>query len=158
MSPTRMTGLDLGPPEMTEADLQHAIEEAARTFGWEWNHHRPTPAGRTGNRYTTATTVPLPDLTLWHPQHGLIWRELKVPKGAGGRILDSQWTPAKHLRHRTLPGQREVLTSLRAAGADVDVWTPADLRSGLIDHTLTGGTPITYRDRPFPFTLPARKV
>lgn len=47
--------------------------------------------------------------------HGAVmWRELKSQKG------------------RVRPDQKIVLAALRAAGHDVDVWRPSDIRSGRI--------------------------
>lgn len=94
---------------MTEAVFQRQVIELALLCGWRVNHHRPTPAGRGRDRYTTATTVPgFPDLELWAPGRGVLYRELKTDTG------------------RLSPEQHDVLTSLRAAGADVAVWRPSD--------------------------------
>lgn len=54
------------------------------------------------------------------PIHGrVMFRELKV-------------------KARVTPGQQEALDQLRAAGADADVWRPADLESGRIEAELKG--------------------
>lgn len=56
----------------------------------------------------TATTCEgWPDLVLWRPDR-IIFRELKSETG------------------KLTPAQRDLLLSLRAAGADVLVWRPSD--------------------------------
>jgi len=59
-----------------------------------------------------------PDLVICGPA-GVLFRELKVP---GGRLS---------------PKQKEWITLLDQAKADVEVWTPADLQSGRIWAQLT---------------------
>ncbi len=118
--------MKLRAPAMTEEEFHQQVTHLAALYGWRVNHHRPTPTGRTGDRWTTATTVKgWPDLTLWRPG-ALLFRELKTDTG------------------RLTADQREVLAELAAAGADVEVWRPRDF-----DRVLT-----TLRDtgqaRPFP--------
>ena len=104
---------------MTEAELQAAVVELAGVLGWSHLHVRRS-IGK-GRKWVTSTNVPWPDLTLWHPRRGgFIVRELKVDDR-------SPWQP----------GQRDTLESLAAAGADVGVWTVADLDSGRIQRELT---------------------
>ena len=107
---------------MSEKQFQDEVSKLARNLGWADCHVHPARAGK---RFITPTSRPIPDLILWKPGR-LIWRELKVPRGAGGRILDGQWKP----------GQRETIAELQAAGEDVAVWTPDDLDSGLIRREL----------------------
>lgn len=95
---------------MNEAEFQALVTDLATVFGWRWMHVRRS-IGKS-RRWTTATNVPWPDLTLWHPSGGFMIRELKV-------------------RDRWQPGQREVLDEL-AVSVDAAVWTPADMDSGLI--------------------------
>jgi hypothetical protein len=58
-----------------------------------------------------------PDLTLVGA-NGVAWRELKSLTG------------------RTSPEQVDWVADLKAAGADADIWTPADLASGRIKREL----------------------
>jgi len=99
----------LREPAVTEAEFQRTVTEFAQLAGWRVMHHRPTPAGAHRPRWTTATTVPgWPDLTLFAPGRGVLYRELKTD--AGRLSID----------------QRQVLAELAAAGADVAVWRPSD--------------------------------
>lgn len=102
---------------MTEAQLQDAVLALAHTLGWEHMHVRRS-IGKHG-RWVTATNVPWPDLTLWHPARGFMVRELKV-------------------RNVFQPGQREVLEQLQRAGVDAAVWTPKDWDAGRIRAELMG--------------------
>lgn len=100
--------MKLRAPAMSEAEWQQQVLELAALCGWRVNHHRPTPAGRGRDRWTTATTVVgFPDLLLFRPG-ALLFRELKTDKG------------------RLSPEQRAVLAELEAAGANVGVWRPKD--------------------------------
>lgn len=95
---------------MTEAEFQETIVDLLRALGYGHMHVRRS-IGK-GRRWTTATNVPWPDLTIWG--HGrFMVRELKVA---------DRWQP----------GQREVLDQLRWAGVDVGVWWPSDLDDGRI--------------------------
>lgn len=105
------------PKPMTEAQLQDAVIKLAHVLGWSHMHCRRS-IGKHG-RWVTATNVPWPDLTLWHPKHGFMVRELKV-------------------RNVFQPGQRDTLDGLSAAGVNADVWTPKDLDSGRIVAELRG--------------------
>lgn len=95
---------------MTEAEFQGIVIDLARVLGWKHMHVRRS-IGK-GHRWTTATNVPWPDLTLWRPNRegGFLLRELKVDER-------SPWQP----------GQRELLVTLMAAGVDAGVWMVADL-------------------------------
>ncbi len=101
---------------MTEGDFQGIVVELARVFGWSHMHVRRS-IGK-GRKWTTATNVPWPDLTLWHPSGGFMVRELKVA---------DRWQP----------GQKEVLGELARAGVDAGVWMPEDLDSGVIGRELS---------------------
>lgn len=94
---------------MTEAEWQAQVVQLAGMLGWRHNHTRRA-VGK-NRRWATATScVGWPDLTLWHErQRRFIFAELKSDKG------------------RTTMEQDDVLASLRAAGAEVYVWRPADL-------------------------------
>lgn len=100
-----------------EATLQAQVVELAHMVGWRTNHVRRT-RGR-GGAWTTSTSVTgWPDLTLWHPERGFMFVELKSQKG--------------QLR----PEQADVLASLEAAGVEVHVWRPSDWAA--IQARLTG--------------------
>lgn len=92
---------------ITEAEWQQQVVELAHILGWRHMHCRRS-IGK-GRQWVTATNVPWPDLTLWHPKHGLIFAELKSQQGG-----ESQ-------------GQTEINRSLRDAGQRVYVWRPSDL-------------------------------
>ena len=90
---------------MTEDELLASILEVAEILKWLTYHthdSRRSPAG-------------FPDLVLVR-EHRILYRELKR-------------SPAPGL---VTPAQREWLHRLRAAGADVDVWTPQDWPSRVI--------------------------
>jgi hypothetical protein len=93
---------------VTETEFQEQVVELARLLGWRSMHVRRS-IGK-GRRWTTATSCAgWPDLTLWDPRAGgVLFVELKADRGVVS--LD----------------QLEVHASLRAAGADVRVWRPAD--------------------------------
>lgn len=94
---------------MTEAVFQAQVERLAVWLGWEYFHVYNSRRSRPG----------YPDLHLWHPKHGQLFRELKTMKG------------------RQSVEQLEVEKTLRAAGADVGVWRPSGL-DGLIEDELRG--------------------
>lgn len=95
------------PDSLTEAVFQRHTTELATLTGWRWMHVRRSVRGETGG-WTTATTEPgWPDLVLWRPGQ-LLFRELKSDTG------------------KLTEPQRDLLLSLRAAGADVEVWRPSD--------------------------------
>lgn len=105
--------------QLTEAEFQGQVLELAHVLGWKHLHVRRS-IGK-GRRWTTATNVPWPDLTLWTPRNGgrFMVRELKVV---------DVWQP----------GQQAVLAELVAAGVDASHWTPTDLDSGRIVRELGG--------------------
>lgn len=98
---------------MTEAELQDAICEMATRLGWRWNH---TPDSRRSN-------PGLPDLILIHPEHGVLWLELKVQDPRKGRVRKEQ---------------RVWLDTLRTAGQQAWVIRPADL--DFVEQLLRGET------------------
>lgn len=87
---------------MTEAELQDTIVQMAKALGWRVFH--PYDARRSAPGY--------PDLTLVHPEHGVLWLELKVQDPRKGRVRKEQqvW-----------------LDTLRTAGQRAYVIRPADL-------------------------------
>lgn len=56
---------------ITEADFQRTVVDAARTLGWQVYH----------TTYSVGSDRGYPDLTLAHPNHGMLWLELKGPRG-----------------------------------------------------------------------------
>lgn len=106
---------------MLEADFQRTVTDAAKRYGWRWNHTRKAMV-RAGRIATPTSTSGWPDLVLWHPKHGVWFVELKAEAG------------------RVSPEQEDVLTSLCAAGAHVDVWRPSILE-GRVLPILRGETP-----------------
>lgn len=93
----------------SEASFQRTVAEAARIAGWRVAHFPASLSVR--GRHLTATAYDaagFPDLTLAHPERGLMFREVKTDSGA------------------IRPAQREWLRTLRAAGADAGIWRPQD--------------------------------
>lgn len=89
-----------------EADFQEAVIEAAHVYGWKHMHVRRS-IGK-GRKWTTATNVAWPDLTLWNErQQRFLVAELKSEMG----VLSDQ--------------QVAVLSSLRAAGVEAYTWRPS---------------------------------
>lgn len=58
-------------PFVAEKDLQRAITDMAKALGWRYHHETFSMGSRPG----------YPDLTLVHPQHGVLWLELKASNG-----------------------------------------------------------------------------
>jgi len=117
---SRPAGSVVLPIAITEPEWQATVAEIAKIGGWKRAHFRParTDKGwRTPGQYEGGKGWP--DLVLVHPHRQLVlFRELK---SARGRLDDDQarW--------------RKWLTE---AGADYDVWTPAD--EELAIHVLLG--------------------
>lgn len=55
----------------TEAEFQKTVIDAATTLGWKVHHET----------FSLGTKPGYPDLTLAHPNHGVLWLELKGPRG-----------------------------------------------------------------------------
>lgn len=102
---------------MTEAAFQSAVIELAHLRGWMVMHTRPAQV-RPGRWATPLSgNAGFPDLVLVRPIHGdLIFAELKRE---GGKLT---------------VGQKAWITALKAAGAEVHVWYPADMAT--ISHRL----------------------
>jgi hypothetical protein len=97
---------------MTERELQTAVIRAAQLLGWSVFHVRP---GRTRRGWRTCVEgdgVGWPDAVLVKDR--ILYREIKA---GGGRLT---------------PAQIAWLERLRAAGADAEVWTADQWRSGEI--------------------------
>lgn len=109
-------------PEPTEAEFQAQIIQLAHIYGWKHMHARRS-IGK-GRKWVTATNIPWPDLTLFHPtKQRFLIRELKTNTG------------------KPTPQQLEVLQQLRDSGIDADIWRPNDWPA--IQATLTHGAPMT---------------
>ena len=91
---------------MTEEVLHGHVVRLAKDLGWSFYHTRNSRRSQPG----------YPDLHLWHPKYGQLFRELKTMKG------------------KQTPDQIRVERELRAAGADADVWRPADLDGRIIQE------------------------
>jgi hypothetical protein len=94
---------------MSEEVFQARVEQLATQLGWSFYHTHNSRRSQPG----------YPDLHLWHPKYGQLFRELKTMKG------------------KQSVKQLEVEASMRAAGVKVAVWRPADL-DGLILEELRG--------------------
>jgi hypothetical protein len=81
-----------------ESEFQTQVTDLCRWLGLLWFHDNDSRRNEAG----------LPDLIIVG-QHGLLFRELKTAKG------------------RVTPEQADWLSRLKQAGADADVWRPADL-------------------------------
>ena len=92
---------------ISERRLQSAILQAARCTGWMAYHTFDSRRSQPG----------YPDLTLVRG-HRLIFAELKSKTG------------------RLTPQQRGWLEALKATGAEVHLWRPADWFNGTIDRVL----------------------
>lgn len=102
---------------MTENDLLGAVLDMARLFGLPVAHFR-TALSQTGRWHTAVAGggKGYPDLTIAGTE--VLFRELKSEVG------------------RLAPDQVEWLRRLELAGANVGIWRPRDLRSGLIGAEL----------------------
>lgn len=96
---------------ISEAAFQAQVMQLARVLGWKAYHTHDSRRSDPG----------FPDLVLVHPQHGVLFRELKTERG---RVSDAQ---------------RTWLAALAASGADAAVWRPHDKSSGLVEFELRGG-------------------
>lgn len=95
----------------TEAAFQNHVEQLATAHGWLTYH-----------TYNSMRSNPgFPDLTMVHPEHGLVFIELKTEKG------------------RVKPDQKTWLAALKAADQYAEVWRPRDLVSGEVERLLTHG-------------------
>lgn len=105
-----------------EATFQRVVVEVARLHGWAVAHFPPSLSAR--GRHMTAYAYDAkgwPDLTLVHPERGVMFREIKTNKG---RI-------AEH--------QAEWLRRLHAAGNDAGIWRPSDWQRILLELGAKGG-------------------
>lgn len=98
------------PVKVSERMFQDAIVQLAKWNGWKV-FHPLTVQGFNGRWRTALQGDPgFPDLVLAHPERGVIFAELK---SSIGKVSDLQM---------------EWISTLRAAGAEVYVWRPRDLK------------------------------
>lgn len=97
---------------MNEKQLQASVLELASYLGWKYFHP-----------HNSRHSVPgYPDLTLVHPEHGIIWRELKTDKG------------------RVSSHQVEWIAAINKAGGSAGVWNLADWVEGRVLAELKGNS------------------
>lgn len=94
------------PRRMTEAQLQAAVVKLCKLYGLRWHHQR----------YSIGSGAGWPDLVICGRR--MLHRELKSDTGKVTRA------------------QHDWGVTLGVAGADWDVWRPADLASGRIVREL----------------------
>lgn len=102
-----MTALNpsYAPLEVSERQFQQAVIQLARHLGWSVWHHHDSRRQAGGRLVGDLDAKGWPDLAL--AREKLLLRELKAEKG---RL--SWW-------------QQQTFDTLKAAGADVDVWRPS---------------------------------
>ena len=115
---------------MTEAEFEAAVVDLAHMFGWKVAGFRPAQTSKGWRTPVKYDGKGWPDLTLVHPQHGIIFAELKSPSG--------------HIE----PEQAAWLTLLdTAAGVAskvrVVVWRPSDADE--VSATLSAGRVTTWQ-------------
>ena len=103
---------------MTEAELQGAVIEAGRLFGFRIAHFRPARSVRGWRTPVAADGAGFPDLVLARPGE-LVFAELKA---SGGRLHPDQAT------------WLDVLG--RTGGCNVHVWRPEDWLNGTVEAHL----------------------
>lgn len=96
---------------ITEKQLQANVIELAGYLGWRCYHTHDSRRSQPG----------FPDLVLVHPDHGILFRELK-------RERNSPTTEA----------QRDWLYALQTAGGDANFWNTAMWEQGTIYAELRG--------------------
>ena len=105
---------------MTEAALQQAVIECAKTLGWVVRHIRDS---------RRQNAEGLPDLLLLHPrQRRVLWAELKREKGTMSLEQDL------------------VIDALLECGQMVYLWRPSDWLSGGIERVLRSGTAVRIEE------------
>jgi hypothetical protein len=97
--------------DIPEKAFQTQVLTLARWYAWRIQHTRP--AQYRSGRWATPIQghAGFPDLVLAHSTHGLIFAELK---SARGKVSEAQ---------------TEWIKTLRATGAEVHIWRPADLQN-----------------------------
>lgn len=128
---------------MIERDLQDAIIEAARLFGWRVAHFRVAKTKHGWRTPVAADGAGFPDLVLVRGSR-LIFAELK---GDGGRVrpeqdlwLDALSLVASEVEMAVADSNLRDLTEPYAPSVEVFLWRPDDWTSGRIDAVLTHNT------------------
>jgi hypothetical protein len=103
---------------MSEAQLEDAVLQMAKAFGWLRFHPLPVTNRQGRTRTAQKGDKGYPDCTLVHPSGRMLIRELK-----------------KEGEYPT-PEQRKWLAAFTAAGVDTGVWRPRQLRDGTIEAAL----------------------
>lgn len=102
---------------LTEAQLQAAVIDTARMFGWRVAHFRPAKTSKGWRTPVAADGKGFPDLVLVHQETGrLIFAELKSDRG------------------KPTPEQEQWLIALETTDAEVYVWSPADWPKLITEH------------------------
>jgi len=104
---------------MLEKDWQDEVIATAHLCGWFVAHSKPCRLGKKTMTAWGADGKGYPDLTLVHPQFGLLFRELKQDKNYPS------------------PEQREWGRRLHAGGGNWAVWKPRD-RTAIVECLTTG--------------------
>ena len=104
---------------MLEKDFQDQVIEMAHTYGWFVAHSKPCRLGKKTMTAWGADGKGYPDLTMAHPRHGLLFRELKQDKNYPS------------------PEQRDWGRKLHAAGGNWAVWKPRDIEA-ILETLRTG--------------------
>lgn len=119
-----MTPRDTLAEAMTERALQGAVIHLARALGWKIAHFRPA-IDRSG-RWTTAMQgdTGYPDLTLIHPECGVVYAELKREK-AKPTAAQREWLDA--------------IARLRISRVKSYCWRPSDWLAGRVELVLRHG-------------------
>ncbi|MFP7833107.1 VRR-NUC domain-containing protein [Marisediminicola sp. LYQ134] len=98
--------------QMSERQFQDVVTAAAERAGWLTYHTHDSRRSQKG----------FPDLVLVHPEHGLIFRELKTMKGKPTRE------------------QLDWIHALTLVGANAGIWRPIQWFDRTIDEILAQGS------------------
>jgi hypothetical protein len=121
---------------IAEKDLQQAVIETGRLFGWRVAHFRPARTNRGWVTPVAADGKGFPDLVLVNDRTGrLIFAELKSLTGRV-TVEQQQW----------LDGLRMVAAACDEV--EVHVWTTADWEAGVVETTLRGEQWRTIKSHP----------
>jgi len=112
----QLAGMPAPRPKLLEKELQSAVIDTARLFGWRVAHFRPAMTKHGWKTAVGGDGAGFPDLVL--VRDGVLWIELKV----GGNTLSAE--------------QAAWLEALRAAGEECYVWTDSDWFSGVVESRL----------------------
>ena len=113
---------------MLEKDFQEQVIDIAHTYGWFVAHSKPCRLGKKTMTAWGADGKGFPDLTLVHPMHGLLFRELKQD------------------RNYATPEQREWGRRLIEAGGNWAVWKPRDYETVVL--CLASGSGPSFKSQP----------